>query len=233
MNSSWFRQCLMGRSPVDEEGVHHSFSQLIQEQTQDLDSYKEAIEMCPLETEEKSKEMEGNTPRNFLRGSGPEAVEPGPRRTEGHRKDQKEGGLVEPAGSPESLPLSGLASKTGWVCPKPRRQTTSGTLLEQQERGGPLGEVARLEPGRNICWSVPDCPERGREAAFLPLAVRSPLLEAPGRPDDALSLSGPASSVGADSSGSAADPLVERWSSDTLRVLSSMPSRTIADYWAS
>ncbi|XP_026885287.2 transmembrane channel-like protein 6b isoform X2 [Electrophorus electricus] len=87
-------------SPVDEEGVHHSFSQLIQEQTQDLDSYKEAIEMCPLETEEKSK-------------------------------------------------------------------------------------------------------------------------------DDALSLSGPASSVGADSSGSAADPLVERWSSDTLRVLSSMPSRTI------
>uniref|UniRef100_A0A4W4HCD9 Transmembrane channel-like protein n=1 Tax=Electrophorus electricus TaxID=8005 RepID=A0A4W4HCD9_ELEEL len=45
--------------------------------------------------------------------------------------------------------------------------------------------------------------------------------------DDALSLSGPASSVGADSSGSAADPLVERWSSDTLRVLSSMPSRTI------
>ncbi|KAK1789201.1 hypothetical protein P4O66_015145 [Electrophorus voltai] len=35
---------------------------------------------------------------------------------------------------------------------------------------------------RNVLWSIPDRPERGREAAFLPLAVRSPLLVAPGLP---------------------------------------------------
>ncbi|KAK1793437.1 hypothetical protein P4O66_011426 [Electrophorus voltai] len=72
---------------------------------------------------------------------GPEAVEPGPRRTEGHLDDQKEGGRVESAGSPESLPLSGLASETGRVCPKPRRQTASETLLERRKRGGPIGEA--------------------------------------------------------------------------------------------
>ncbi|KAK1799453.1 hypothetical protein P4O66_007678 [Electrophorus voltai] len=87
------------------------------------------------------------------------AVEPGPRRTEGHHDDQKEVGRVEPAGSPESLPLSGLASETGRVCPKPRRQTASGTLLERRERGGPLGAVARPEPGRTC---TPACPLRPR-----------------------------------------------------------------------
>ncbi|KAK1784690.1 hypothetical protein P4O66_003367 [Electrophorus voltai] len=52
------------------------------------------------------------TPLEFLVG-GPEAIEPGPRRTKGHHDDQKEGGWVESAGSPKSLPLSGLASETG------------------------------------------------------------------------------------------------------------------------
>ncbi|KAK1784948.1 hypothetical protein P4O66_018377, partial [Electrophorus voltai] len=103
-----------------------------------------------------SPEAEGNTPRNFLAG-GPEAVEPGPRRTKGHHNDQKEGSRVELVGSPESLPVSGLTSETGRVCPKPRRQTASGTLLEWRERLGPLGEVARLEPGWT-CTTV--CPLR-------------------------------------------------------------------------
>ncbi|XP_076879668.1 transmembrane channel-like protein 6b [Brachyhypopomus gauderio] len=87
-------------SPADEEGVHDSFCQLIQEQSQDLNSYKEAIEMSPVEIEEESR-------------------------------------------------------------------------------------------------------------------------------DDFLDLRGSGNSVGADGCGSPTDPFVERWSSDTLKVLSSMPSRTI------
>ncbi|KAK1806754.1 hypothetical protein P4O66_005252 [Electrophorus voltai] len=38
----------------------------------------------------------------------------------------------------------------------------------------------------NVVGRIPDCPERGREEAFLPLATRSPLLAAPGPPGTGL-----------------------------------------------
>lgn len=39
------------RSPADEDVVHDSFSQLIEEQSQDLNSNAEEIEMYPLKEE--------------------------------------------------------------------------------------------------------------------------------------------------------------------------------------
>lgn len=39
------------RSPADEDVVHDSFKELIEEQSQDINSYAEAIELYPLNEE--------------------------------------------------------------------------------------------------------------------------------------------------------------------------------------
>lgn len=46
---AWVVLCF--RSPADEDVVHDSFKELIEEQSQDLTSYAEAIEMYPLKEE--------------------------------------------------------------------------------------------------------------------------------------------------------------------------------------
>ncbi|KAK1787237.1 hypothetical protein P4O66_002753 [Electrophorus voltai] len=143
---------------------------------------------------------------------GPKAVKLLPRRTEGHHTDQKEGGWVEPSGSLEGraearvpslqqtrqqdwrgLPKVPEASRF-WDAPRAagERSTagdggTSGTGADMPPRVSvEATDTSRhLRGQRNVVGSVLDWPERGREAAFLPLAARSPLLAAPGPPEAA------------------------------------------------
>ncbi|KAK1803147.1 hypothetical protein P4O66_021679 [Electrophorus voltai] len=101
---------------------------------------------------------------------------------------------------PQSVSYSPLTSETGGVCQAPEANRLWDVPRAAGERrtvgeGSTSGTGADVHPRmsieatdtfkvyrRNVVGSVPDCPERGREAAFLPLTVRSPLLAAPGLP---------------------------------------------------
>ncbi|KAK1802033.1 hypothetical protein P4O66_004366 [Electrophorus voltai] len=69
---------------------------------------------------------------------------------------------------PEFFRFLGLTRRTGRVRPKPQKGSSSGALLEQPVKGGPLGEVACLEMGRRRNASRGAYWNALREARTLP-----------------------------------------------------------------
>ncbi|KAK1785296.1 hypothetical protein P4O66_018693, partial [Electrophorus voltai] len=150
-----------------------------------------------------SSEAKGNTPRNLVGGLGLFSLgRGGPKGTTLTRKRAvgwSNWDLRRAELKPESLSFSGLASDTGGLCPKPpeanhlwdapraagkRRTVGEGGTSATGADVHPCVSVEATDTSRhlhgwcNVVGSVPDYPERGREAAFLPLT----LLVAPGLP---------------------------------------------------
>ncbi|KAK1787446.1 hypothetical protein P4O66_002924 [Electrophorus voltai] len=126
-----------------------------------------------------SPEAEGTTPRIFL--GGPEAVKPGPRRTEGHQDNQKEGGRVEPVGSPQrtrqsdwkGLPKASEANRLRDALRaagerRTIRGSTSGIEADVHPRvsGHRHVEAPAGTAGATLCGAYRTAP---REAGKLPL----------------------------------------------------------------
>ncbi|KAK1796423.1 hypothetical protein P4O66_009470, partial [Electrophorus voltai] len=94
--------------------------------------------------------------------------------------------ILFPQSALTPVPVYGLAPIGGVCasCPSPyfTRATARYRITNRYRTHSPSTKNGLPSGRRNVLWSIPDCPKRGREAAFLPLAARSLLLVAPGPP---------------------------------------------------